>query len=287
MLPEVSVFARVTPAHKARIVSCLRRAGRGGGGHRRRRQRRSRDPARRRRHRARLARHPGGPRGRRRRRHRRPHRDDRRRDRRGPGHVASVRDALSILLGGNLGEIVFTVASSLIAGRSALNARQLLLVNLLTDMLPAIALRRRPRAQPGETARRGPGGLARRLAHPRHLPARRRHRARGRRRLVDRAGDRHAGAGEHDRTGRAGGGAAAPDPGHGQPGSYCRAGRPWVSRRTGPTVSIPGLSRFFGCRPLGPVGWSVALGSAGAATLVGMMIEPMNARCHGCSLIGN
>lgn len=43
----------------------------------------------------------------------------------------------------------------------------------------------------------------------------------------------------------------------------------------GATVSLPGLCRFFGCRPLGPVGWSIALGSAGAATLVGMVIEPM------------
>ena len=43
-LPEVSVFARVTPAHKARIVE-LRCGGRAGRGRdRRRRQRRARDP---------------------------------------------------------------------------------------------------------------------------------------------------------------------------------------------------------------------------------------------------
>ena len=40
---------------------------------------------------------------------------------------ASVRDAVSILLGGNLGEIGFTLAAGLVDGRPPLNARQLLL----------------------------------------------------------------------------------------------------------------------------------------------------------------
>ncbi|MCO6007639.1 cation-translocating P-type ATPase [Actinoallomurus purpureus] len=56
----------------------------------------------------------------------------------------STRDALAVLLGGNLGEIAFTVGTGLLSGRSPLNVRQLLLVNLLTDMLPAIALAARP-----------------------------------------------------------------------------------------------------------------------------------------------
>ncbi|GAA2426479.1 cation-translocating P-type ATPase [Actinomadura vinacea] len=57
----------------------------------------------------------------------------------------STRDALAVLLGGNLGEIAFTVGGSLTSGGSPLNVRQLLLVNLLTDMLPALALAvRRP-----------------------------------------------------------------------------------------------------------------------------------------------
>src|SRR5262249_51537310 len=52
--------------------------------------------------------------------------------------------ALAVLLGGNLGEIAFTVGTGLLSGRSPLNVRQLLLVNLLTDMLPAVALAARP-----------------------------------------------------------------------------------------------------------------------------------------------
>jgi len=33
-------------------------------------------------------------------------------------------------------------------------------------------------------------------------------------------------------------------------------------------VQTPGVSGFFGCTPLGPVGWTIAGGSAAAATLV-------------------
>jgi hypothetical protein len=32
-------------------------------------------------------------------------------------------------------------------------------------------------------------------------------------------------------------------------------------------VQTPGVSTFFGCRPLGPVAWATVAGSAGAATL--------------------
>lgn len=57
---------------------------------------------------------------------------------------SSVRDALCILLGGNFGEITFTVGTGLLSARDTLNARQLLLVNLLTDVLPAMAVAVRP-----------------------------------------------------------------------------------------------------------------------------------------------
>jgi cation-transporting ATPase I len=57
---------------------------------------------------------------------------------------ASVRDALSILLGGNLGEIAYAVGTGLLDGGAALNARQLLLINMLTDVLPAMAVAVRP-----------------------------------------------------------------------------------------------------------------------------------------------
>lgn len=52
----------------------------------------------------------------------------------------SVRDAVSVLVGGNLGEIGYTLAGSLLTGSPPLNTRQLLLVNLFTDALPAAAI---------------------------------------------------------------------------------------------------------------------------------------------------
>jgi phosphoserine phosphatase/copper chaperone CopZ len=83
---------------------------------------------------------------------------------------ASVRDALAILIGGNLGEVGFILASTAIAGASPLGARQMLLVNLLTDMLPAmtIALRSPSRRSPEELLHEGPeaslgGALARQI----------------------------------------------------------------------------------------------------------------------------
>lgn len=43
----------------------------------------------------------------------------------------------------------------------------------------------------------------------------------------------------------------------------------------GASVSLPGLCGFFGCRPLGPVGWGIALGSACVTTLIGVAVEPL------------
>ena len=69
---------------------------------------------------------------------------------------ASLRDALAILLGGNLGEVVFTVGATAVSGRAPLSARQLLTVNLLTDIAPALAIALRP--PPDRHARSSLGG---------------------------------------------------------------------------------------------------------------------------------
>ena len=60
----------------------------------------------------------------------------------------SVRDALAILVGGNLGEVAFTLAATALTGDAPLNTRQLLFVNLLTDLLPAMAIALRPPCAP-------------------------------------------------------------------------------------------------------------------------------------------
>ena len=51
-----------------------------------------------------------------------------------------VQSAVSVLLGGNAGEVMFALITALATGKSVLNARQMLLVNMLTDALPAAAL---------------------------------------------------------------------------------------------------------------------------------------------------
>ncbi|MFF0886644.1 cation-translocating P-type ATPase [Streptomyces sp. NPDC003456] len=73
----------------------------------------------------------------------------------------SVADAVSILIGGNAGEVGFSVLGTLLAGASPLSTRQLLLVNLLTDMFPAMAVAVTPSDDPStaEHAAAGPMGL--------------------------------------------------------------------------------------------------------------------------------
>jgi Ca2+-transporting ATPase len=64
-----------------------------------------------------------------------------------------VQSAVSVLLGGNAGEVSFALITSLLTGRSVLNARQMLLVNMLTDALPAAALAVSPQTDNGEADR--------------------------------------------------------------------------------------------------------------------------------------
>ncbi|WP_232490858.1 HAD-IC family P-type ATPase [Mycobacterium dioxanotrophicus] len=66
-----------------------------------------------------------------------------------------VQAAVSILLGGNAGEVAFAVAGTALTGRAPLNTRQLLLVNMLTDALPAAALAVAP---PDAGSQSGAGG---------------------------------------------------------------------------------------------------------------------------------
>ncbi|WP_337821737.1 cation-translocating P-type ATPase [Amycolatopsis sp. A1MSW2902] len=71
----------------------------------------------------------------------------------------SVADAISILIGGNAGEVGFTVLGTLLSGASPLSTRQLLLVNLLTDMFPAMAISVTPSAAPDAGEDVGTGSL--------------------------------------------------------------------------------------------------------------------------------
>ena len=64
-----------------------------------------------------------------------------------------VQSAVSMLLGGNLGEVCFALLTTVLTGRSVLNARQMLLVNMMTDALPAAALAVSPQAGTAEVDR--------------------------------------------------------------------------------------------------------------------------------------
>jgi cation-transporting P-type ATPase I len=184
----------------------------------------------------------------------------------GRGLWASVRDAVAVLVGGNLGEIAFVVAGSLVTGRSPLDAKQLLLVNLLTDVLPAtvIAMSRPDGASIDSLLREGPeASLGRVLnqavawraigtgtgAAVAYLPAR-----------LSGTADHAATTGLVALVGAQLLQTIAARP---------RDGRVWLASAGSAAalaaiVQTPGVSGAAGCRPLGPIGWT--LGTAGAVT---------------------
>jgi cation-transporting P-type ATPase I len=266
-IPNVGVFARVTPAHKVRIVSAFQRAGRvvamtGDGANDAQAIRLAQIGV------------AFGPRA-----------TSAARDAadlvvteddvgvlvetvaEGRAMWASVRDALALLLGGNLGEVGFTVGAALVSGRTPLTARQLLAVNLLTDLAPAMAIAvQPPRAGRVDLAREGPEtSLAGQLARDIAIRA-----------TATAAGAYGAwlGARMTGTRGRARTVALVAL-------VASQLGQTLVIGRTSPlvvgtallsaaglvaVVQTPGLSQFFDCRPLGPVGWMIAAGSAGLAT---------------------
>jgi cation-transporting ATPase I len=192
---------------------------------------------------------------------------------------ASVRDAVSILVGGNLGEIGFTLAAGLVDGRPPLNPRQLLLVNLLTDVAPAMAIALRPPSLDTLRALRSEGpeaSLGQALNRD----------------IAVRALVTSLGAGSAWVVGRFGGRERANTVGllalvGSQLGQTLLSGklsRPVVvtSVASAATLALivqtPGISQLFGCKPLGPFGWATAIGaSAGATALAGYFPELVSA----------
>lgn len=185
---------------------------------------------------------------------------------------ASVRDAVSILVGGNLGEIGFTLGAGLIDGRPPLSPRQLLLVNLLTDVAPAmaIALRPPPKDHYERLAKEGPDAS---LGRPLN------------RDIATRAFITAFGAGSAWMLARFTGTAerahtvgllALVGTQLGQTVASGGFTRPVVITSLASTavlagiVQTPGLSQFFGCQPLGPLGWATAIGATTVATGVAL-----------------
>ncbi len=179
----------------------------------------------------------------------------------------SARDAAAILVGGNLGEIGFMITGSAIQGRAPLNARQLLLVNLLTDTAPAlaIAIRQPARPTPEQLVSEGPeaslGTFARDIAMRATLTtagatgAWLAARATGTRAHASTVGMTAVVGTQLGQTILVGG----RDP------VVLAAGLGSAAILAG-IVQTPGLSHVFGCRPLGPIGWTISTTASIAAT---------------------
>jgi cation-transporting ATPase I len=187
----------------------------------------------------------------------------------------AVRDAVSILVGGNLGEIGFTVAIGALTGSSPLTPRQLLLVNFLTDIAPSMAIALRPPSVRDLAALREATPQA---ALGQALD----------REIISRAIVTGMGAGGAWLAAR-------------MTGSRVRAGTVglvglvgsqlgqtllkggqsrsvvWTSigsfAALGLLVQTPGVSQLFGCRPLGPIGWTTGLVSSAGATLLSPLVD--------------
>jgi magnesium-transporting ATPase (P-type) len=193
---------------------------------------------------------------------------------------ASVRQALGIFVGGNLGEIAFTLLGSVATGTSPLSARQLLLVNLFTDLVPglAVALREPDPDRTGQLLGEGPErSLGRALvrevavrtvatttaAAGAWLAAR----VTGRRRHADTVGLAALVGAQLGQTLLVGADST----------SVLLSSLGSMAALVA-VVQTPGLSQFFGCTPLGPVGWTIATSACAAGTLLSKALEPVAAR---------
>ncbi|MFG3263705.1 cation-translocating P-type ATPase [Streptomyces bobili] len=188
----------------------------------------------------------------------------------------SVADAIAILIGGNAGEVGFGILGTLLSGSAPLSTRQMLLVNLFTDLFPAMAVAVTPKEETDSPDTDAPLGTAL-LGAP--LIRQIRHRA-----LTTCLGA-----------------TAAWLIGRFTPGTTRRSttmalcavvgtqlAQTLADRRDSPLVRLtslgsaaalfalvetPGASQMFGCTPLGPVAWAGVL-AAIALALAGQKAVP-------------
>ncbi|NUP17138.1 MAG: cation-translocating P-type ATPase [Streptomyces sp.] len=196
----------------------------------------------------------------------------------------SVADAIAILIGGNAGEVGFGLLGTVLSGASPLSTRQMLLVNLFTDLFPAMAVAVTPDGagdpeEAGETGEAGEPG-------------------------TEPLGDSVLGAPlirkiRHRALTTSLGATAAWLFGRFTPGTARRSttmalcgvvgtqlAQTLTDRRSSPlvratvlgsavalfvVVETPGLSQLFGCTPLGPVAW------AGVAAAIALAVSGQSA----------
>jgi magnesium-transporting ATPase (P-type) len=192
----------------------------------------------------------------------------------------SVRNAVSILVGGNLGEIGFSLGTGLLFGRPPLSPRQLLLVNFFTDIAPATAIAIRPPSDADrgllfgdESSSSWDSLLNREIALRALLTA------------LGAAGGWVAGrlTGSRERANTISLAALV----YSQLGQTLTSGelsQPVLLTCLGSAaalagiIQLPGLSHLFGCRPLGPLGWATAVGASAAATGAAALLPDLSER---------
>jgi cation-transporting ATPase I len=181
----------------------------------------------------------------------------------------SVADAIAILIGGNAGEVGFGLLGTLLSGRAPLSTRQMLLVNLFTDLFPAMAVA----VTPNEAAEQAAAGTPEDTTDVLGAP------------LVEQI--------RHRAFTTTLGAIAAWLFGRFTPGTTRRSGtmalcgvvgtqlaQTLLDRRDSRLVQgtsvgsgialvaliqTPGVSHLFGCTPLGPVAWLAVLASIALA----------------------
>jgi cation-transporting ATPase I len=193
---------------------------------------------------------------------------------------AAVRDAVGMLVGSNLGEIGYMLLGGVVTGRAPLNARQLLLVNLLTDALPALALAMRTpdASDPARLAEAGPevslgAALERDIAWRAAVTA-------GAAGVGWTVGRWTLPPKQADTVGLA----SLVGSQLGQTLLLSRGSREVQLAGLGSlaallaVVQVPPLARFFGCAPLGPVGLAQAAAVSAAGTVAAAALPPVAER---------
>jgi len=189
-----------------------------------------------------------------------------------------VRDGVAVLLGGNAGEILFTILGTALAGRAPIGTRQFLVVNMFTDLLPSMALALAPTSGDAEERR------ALLAAQPPSLGAPLL-RDIGLRGTVTSAGALLAWlvARRMGTERRASTVALATLVGAELGQTLLLGGRNPLVLATGvgsaavlaAVIQVPGVSQAFGCTPLGPLAWSIVLGCSTAATVSSVALPRM------------
>lgn len=173
-----------------------------------------------------------------------------------------VQAAVTVLLGGNAGEVIFAIIGSALTGISPLNTRQLLLVNTLTDALPAAALAvSKPRGAVDPNLRGADQPALWSAVAVRGVTT------------AAAATGAWAMARVTGRPQRASTVALVALVSAELAQTLLESRAPMVVLTAtgslvlvGTLISTPGVSQLLGCTPLGPLGWAQALGAAGAAT---------------------